>query len=413
MRFPRGFHAWIVASLGSELGSGMLAFALTWTASGYGPGIAATVAIASVLPPVLLGLVGGAVADRIGPRRVLIAAELAMILICSWLAVTSALWGAVPWVLVAVATFTGTVSAFARPAAGTFPRLFVEEDRLGSAVARAGMAQQVVRTTAPPLGGLLVGPLSLAGVALLDLVGFLALMITLVLVRPPRERRRAGDRETGEAGLRSIAVGLRAARSTEGVPNLLLAMSIMAGGVLPAVLLGIPLAARERGWSATETGWVEACWVVGGLATSAWFAWRGTATRPHRPMAIGPLVVAVGLVALAVAPTWPLAAAGTTVVGVGVVVFTAHVFPTYLTLTPPAMTSRFQSLLILVQQFPMLPANAIVGVLAASAGTGVTIGLAAVLAAATPLVVLRDRTLRTRRTPTDPQDMARTRNRGD
>lgn len=375
----------------------MLAFALTWTASGYGPGAAAAVATATVLPPVLLGLVGGAVADRFGPRRVLIAGEFAMVLICSWLAVTAILWGAVPWLLVAVATLTGTVSAFARPAAGTFPRLFVDDDRLGSAVARAGMAQQVARTTAPPLGGLLVGPLSLAGVALLDLVGFLALMITLTLVRPPRERRGTGDPETGEAaGLRSIAVGLRAARGTEGVPNLLSAMAIVAGGVLPAVFLGIPLAARERGWSATDTGWVEACWVVGGLATSAWFAWRGTAARPLRPMAIGPLVVAVGLVLLAVAPTWPLAAAGTTVVGVGVVAFTAHVYPTYLRLTPPAMTSRFQSLLILVQQFPMLPANAVVGVLAATAGTGVTIALAAVLAATTPIVVLRDRTLRAR-----------------
>lgn len=398
MRFPRGFHSWIVASLGSELGAGLLAFALTWTASGHGPGPAATVAIASVLPAVLLCLVGGAVADRFGPRRVLIATEIAMIVVCTTLAVTSAVWGPEPWLLVAAATLTGTVFAFARPAAGTFPRLFVDDHRLGAAVARAGMSNQVARITAPPLGGLLVGPLGLAGVALLDLVGFLALMITLLLVRPPREH--SGDRDpAASAGFRSIVDGLRTARATEGVPNLLLAVAIVAGGVLPTVLLGIPLAARERGWSAGETGWVEACWVVGGLATSAWFAWRGTAARPHLPMTIGPLVVATGLGLLALAPVWPLAAAATTVVGSGVVVFTAHVFPTYLGLTPPAMTSRFQSLLILVQLVPMLPANAIVGVLAATTGTGVTIAVAAVLAAVTPVVVLRGRTLRTGRRP--------------
>jgi len=287
MRFTRGFHAWVLASLGSELGSGLLAFALTWTATGYGAGVAAAVATAAVLPAVLLGLLGGAVADRFGPRRVMIAGELAMIVICSALAVTVAVAGVGPWLLVTVAALVGTVAAFSRPAAGTFPRLFVDDDLLGTAMARVGIAQQVARTTAPALGGMLIGLLTLPGVALLDVVGFLGLLLTLVLIHPPRERStcpQPGRGATPErVGVHSIVEGVRAARRTGGVPAILVAVAIVAGGVLPTVMLGIPLAARERGWSAINAGWIEACWVAGGFADQRLVGLaghRGTAPSP-------------------------------------------------------------------------------------------------------------------------------------
>ncbi|MDP3950632.1 MAG: MFS transporter, partial [Microbacterium sp.] len=68
LRTPRGFNAWVAATVGSELGSGILAFALTWTASGLGPHVASAVLTLTVAPSVALALLGGAVADRFGPR---------------------------------------------------------------------------------------------------------------------------------------------------------------------------------------------------------------------------------------------------------------------------------------------------------------------------------------------------------
>ncbi|MGB4137596.1 MAG: hypothetical protein WA971_13585, partial [Microbacterium sp.] len=53
---PRGFTAWVTASVGSELGAGVLAFALTWTASGIGPATASAVLTLTVAPSVALGL---------------------------------------------------------------------------------------------------------------------------------------------------------------------------------------------------------------------------------------------------------------------------------------------------------------------------------------------------------------------
>jgi len=385
-----GLNTWIAATVASELGAGVLTFALTWTASGHGPSVASAVLTVSVAPSVLLGLLGGAVADRFGPRHVMIFGTLALLLVSAGLAIAVSLTGTTPTLLLITAALIGTVAAFHRPAAGIFPRLFVSDSALGAAMARVGMAGQLSRTIAPPLGGLLIGVITLSGVALLDVLAGAATLAALLMIRPPRPHEPGTDAVT----LRGIVAGITTARATSGVPALLACVGIVAGAVIPAVLLGIPLAARERGWSASEAGLIEAGWVAGGLISGAWFAWRGTASAAWRPMAIGPLIVAAGLGVLAFASAWTFAAAGTALVGIGVVVFTAHVFPTYILLAPTSMVSRFQSLLILVQQAPQLAVTPAIGFFVAAAGTTPMIAVSGVLASLASLVVLGDRTLR-------------------
>jgi MFS family permease len=390
-RLPRGFNAWVATSVGSELGSGVLAFALTWVASGYGPHVASWVLTLTVAPSVLFGLLGGAVADRFGSRRVMIFGTVALMIVSGSLAAAVTLWGTPPALLTITAALIGTIAAFHRPAVGVFPRLFVADSGLlGAAMARAGMASQLARTIAPPLGGLLIGVIALSGVALLDVLGCLVMLATLLLIHPPLTQLPASEAVT----VRGILKRITTARATRGVPALLLCVAIVAGAVIPAVLLGIPLAARERGWSASEAGLIEAGWIAGGLLSGAWFAWRGTASKAWRPMAAGPLLVAVGLGVLAAASGWTTALAGTTVVGIGVVIFTAHVFPTYILLAPPTMLSRFHSLLILVQQAPQLLVNPMIGLVVAAAGTGPMIAASGFIAVLASVVVVTDSTLR-------------------
>lgn len=390
-QLPRGFNAWVATSVGSELGSGVLAFALTWVASGHGPQVASWVLTLTVAPSVALGLLGGAVADRFGARRVMVFGTIALMIVSGSLAAAVAMWGTPPVLLMITATLIGTVASFHRPAAGVFPRLFVADGSvLGAAMARAGMATQLARTIAPPLGGLLIGTIALSGVALVDVLGCVAMLITLLLIHPPLTQAPAAEAVT----LRGIAHGITTARATPGVPALLLCVAIVAGAVIPAVLLGIPLAARERGWTAAEAGLIEAGWIAGGLLSGAWFAWRGTLSKVWGPMCAGPLIVTAGLGLLAASPSWPVAAASTTLVGVGVVIFTAHVFPTYILLAPPTMLSRFQSLLILVQQGPQLIVNPLIGFTVVAVGAGPMIAASGAVAVLASIVVATDKTLR-------------------
>lgn len=257
-------------------------------------------------------------------------------------------------------------------------------------MARAGIASQIARTIAPPLGGLLIGMITLSGVALVDVIGCAAMLVTLAVVHPPLEQSPVDNAVT----LRGIFQGISRARKTSGIPTLLMCVAVVAGAVIPAVVLGIPLAARERGWTAGEAGLIEAGWIAGGILAGAWFAWRGTAAKAWLPMAIGPLVITVGLGLLAIASHWIAAALSTTLIGVGVVIFTAHLFPTYVSLAPPTMMSRFQSLLILAQQAPQLIINPLIGIAVTAFGAAPMIGTSGILALFASLAIIRDKTLR-------------------
>ncbi|WP_353114561.1 MFS transporter [Microbacterium sp.] len=389
-RLPRGFGAWVGATFGMELGSGFLAFALTWTASAHGPGVASSVLVLTVAPAVALGLLGGVLADRFGPRRVMIATTAATVALSTALAAATVALGVPVPLLLAAATLIGVVSAFFRPASGVFPRLFATDDALGAAMSRVGIASQLARTLGPPLGGALLGALALSGVALLDALGALGMLVLLTQVRPPlRPSRPAAEPKSS-----SVLSGLRALRASGGATTLLVCVSIVAGAVIPAVLLGIPLIARERGWSAAEAGLIEAGWIAGGIVIGAWFAWRGTMLRPWRPMAGGLLLVAVGLGLLSSASTWPAACAATVAVGAGVVIFTAHVFPTYLLLAPEEMMSRFQSMLVIVQQAPQLAVYPVIGAAATTIGAGPLIVISAILVLAPVPLIAGSATLR-------------------
>ncbi|WP_246246465.1 hypothetical protein [Isoptericola sediminis] len=72
---PRRYLAWLAGVTVSQLGSAVLMFALGWAAAGLGGTTAATVLILNGLPRVVLLVVGGAVADRVGARCVLVAGE--------------------------------------------------------------------------------------------------------------------------------------------------------------------------------------------------------------------------------------------------------------------------------------------------------------------------------------------------
>ncbi|WP_280462111.1 MFS transporter [Nocardia carnea] len=387
---PRSLWAWIVATFGSELGTAVLAFAMTWTAAGYGPDTASLVLTLTVAPSVAFGLLGGMLADRFGVRVMMLVSLSGIIMISACMAISIDRSGPSPLLLLAAAALIGTASAFFRPPSGVFPRLFVGDSALGVVMARVGMAGQLARSVGPPLGGALIGVLTLGGVAWLDATTSAVMLLVLVLIRPPRRRRSIDDAPRKEGAVQA----LRVARSVAGVSALLASVGIIAGAVLPAVILGIPLAARERGWNAGEAGLIEAGWVAGGLICSAWISWRDIASQVWKPMIFGPIIIAAGLEILAFTSLWPVAMSSAALTGAGVVVFTGHAFPTYMLLAPAAMLSRFQSLLIIVQQLPQLVVGPLFGALASSAGTGTPIAAVGLLAVLATLTVARDRKLR-------------------
>ena len=69
------FWLWLAGAGLSLLGTQVLAFGMAWAAASLSGTLAGLVLTAIVLPRVLLLLVGGAVADRAGPFRVLLVGD--------------------------------------------------------------------------------------------------------------------------------------------------------------------------------------------------------------------------------------------------------------------------------------------------------------------------------------------------
>ncbi|MGH3656228.1 MAG: MFS transporter [Micromonosporaceae bacterium] len=396
--FPGSFRVWLGGATVSAVGDGVLFFAIGWTAAGLGGQMAGLLLSLVVLPRTVLMLVGGAVGDRFGLRRSVIGCDVVMcgVLVTYLVAEQSPLPASV--LLGGLALAIGTVSAFRLPASGALPRLFVTDDVLPRAMSVTGSLLQIARMVGPPLGGLVVVITGMTGAVSVNLLSFAVIVLVLVMVVPPYEQPPPAG---ADSTLRQIIEGLRAVRRIPGTGALLGAVALIAGSLLPVLSLCVPLAAREREWSATATGLVEATWIVGTLGVSLVVAKWGTWPRPVRPLALGPLCAGVGVLGIAVSPTPGFAIVGALVMGVGTAAFTTHVAPLYVLRTPEGMLARFQALFGVVQSAAILVVHNVLGAVAGTGGAALAMTVAAVLSVCAALVIIASPTLRAARTTTE------------
>jgi len=201
----RRFYAGYVTSL---LGSSMSTVAIAWAvlesgASATGLGY---VFAAAVVPQVLLMAVAGAIADRLGRRRVMLGAD---VLRC---AAQASLAGAVfagrpaLWVFVLLAWLEGTGEAFFTPALDALTVEIAPRDQLGNANALFGLATSATRIAGPALGGLLVALTGPGVVVAADAASYAVSVLALSLLTMPGGT--AGGTPGGTAG--GTAAGRRA-----------------------------------------------------------------------------------------------------------------------------------------------------------------------------------------------------------
>jgi MFS family permease len=118
---------WLGGALVSQVGDAALYFALGWAASARG-GLATGLVLSSIsLPSTVLLLIGGAIGDRLGARRVMVTGDSIMFAIAAVLAGVSWLWGTSLALLVIAGLVIGTVNAFYLPSAGSMPRQLVTD----------------------------------------------------------------------------------------------------------------------------------------------------------------------------------------------------------------------------------------------------------------------------------------------
>lgn len=364
----------------------MLGFALIWLATGHGPGAVALVSMLSVLPPVILMLLGGVLGDRHGPRQMLLVTMGTELLV---LLILLAVSGGDPTVvlLASAAVTTSTISALSRPSATVYARLLISsDDQLPRALARISGSLHAARILGVAAGGIALSLWSLSSVLAANAL-FTALCFAVLCALRPREPRSSSATSAKAGGIwSSLVLGIRSAHALRIWP-LQGAVALVCSAVLPVVAVVLPSWARANGWGASQASLLEAAWAAGTLSVTLLISVTGTLSRQNIALIGGPVLMAIALAILSLPLGAMTAILASALLGVGTAVFTTHIAPTLLRLAPPGQMTRFQALMGIVQLAPPALLNSPFAALSGSGHASVALLLAAALAASAALMI--------------------------
>lgn len=194
-------YRWLAAALvASMVGAGIWMVALVWQIVAIGGGAAelSVVAGASAVGMLLTTLLGGALADRMSQRRILLVVEVVRAASVGVVALLSLAGGLAVWQLAAVAFVGGVMAGLYYPAYSALLPSIVPEDELMAANGFEGMARPVLMQAGGPAlaSGLIAVTSPGAALAVAALTGVVA---AACLLRVPETARRGGG-SGGDAG---------------------------------------------------------------------------------------------------------------------------------------------------------------------------------------------------------------------
>jgi predicted MFS family arabinose efflux permease len=172
------------------------------------------------LPVLLFAIVGGAVADRLPKRRVLVVTQ--SVLACQTLTLAALIWsGHVRyWQVCVLALVWGAANTIDLPARQSFVVELVGRADVASAIALNSAAFNLARIAGPAAGGLLIARAGVAPAYVMNGCAFLLVIATLLALRT----RGAPLRRGGTTIAQEIAAGLRYAA---GTPRIVLVLAIL------------------------------------------------------------------------------------------------------------------------------------------------------------------------------------------
>ncbi len=212
-------------------------FALGMVSAGWG------------IPVVLFSLFGGAVADRVLKRKLLVIVQTALFLLTLCLALLIKTGHIAIWHLVISSILMGGFLSFSMPARQAFIVDLVGKDDQLNAIALGSLASNFCRVASPALAGLLLKFIGVPGVYGIIVLSNLAVILLLLLI--PRGQGAMTARPNVPL-LPDVVAGLRYVRGNRIILSLLAFAFIPVLGAMPYQML-LPVFARSI-FKAGETG---------------------------------------------------------------------------------------------------------------------------------------------------------------
>lgn len=206
IRASRDFRLLFTGQALSELGSHITFVAVPFqvyeiTDSTLAVGL---IGLCELVPLLVLPIVGGAIADAVERRRMLLIAHALTALLSVALVMNARLAQPRLWVLYVFAFLAAGAYGLYSPALRAWPARLLPVEQLPSAMALEATTYNIAQLAGPAIGGVLIGSVGVTGAYAVDVVSYLAGFASLVAMRPsPPTAERAG------IDLASIREGLR------------------------------------------------------------------------------------------------------------------------------------------------------------------------------------------------------------
>ena len=238
------------------------------------------IGVAQMVPTITIGLLGGAIADAVDRRKLVLATSTSSAVVSAAFAAQAFAGLRSVWLLYVLVAVSASFSAVNAPARRTFIPSLLSADLLAAGLALNRLSFQIMLTVGPALAGVItaVPHLGLRACYLVDVVSFACSLYGVA--RLPALPRAAG---AARPGPRAVAEGVRFIRRSQVLAGAFLAD-------LNATIFGLPVAlfpainAARFGGNPRTLGLFMAAIGVGGLVSATLSGPVGHISRQGRAM---------------------------------------------------------------------------------------------------------------------------------
>jgi MFS family permease len=256
------------------------------TQSSFVVGLLGTV---QLVPLLVFALLGGAFADSMDRRRLLVLSEILLALGSAALMVNALVGHSSVTLIFVVSALMSALNGFHRPALDAITPKLVKRDELRAVAALGSLRFSLSSIVGPALGGLLIWKLGIASTYAIDVVSFIVSLIALASMRSIPGIKKV------KPGLRSIAEGMRYAVSRPELIGTYVVDMLAMTFAMPMALF--PAMAASWGGSWAVSGLYTAM-PVGALLATLLSGWTSKVDRHGVFVVVGAAIWGVAIVGL-------------------------------------------------------------------------------------------------------------------
>jgi MFS family permease len=318
-----------------------------------------------LVPLLVAGLFGGALADTVDRRRMLVVSELLLALASLGMVVNAALPQPSAVAVFVLSGLMSGVNGFHRPALDALTPRLVTRDDLPAVAALGSLRFNVGAIGGPACAGLLIANYGLSVIYIIDVISFAVSVACLLGLRsvPTPAAEEASS-------LSRIAEGLRFAKSRpELVGTYVIDIVAMTFAMPMALFPGM----GQRWGGASAVGWLYSAMAIGSLAMTLFSGWSGRVQRQGAAVVWAAATWGVAVVALGFVHTLPLAVFCLAIAGAADMVSGLFRMTIWNQTIPDSLRGRLASVEMISYMTGPLLGNARAGVVASSLGDTVSI----------------------------------------